>query len=80
MKRYLPKAMIIMLAAPLVFFCIPQSGALSNSTPLTPNEVRVLVVSPANLYLKGGHYLVSDLASYGFNVTQHTSDNKAWRS
>jgi hypothetical protein len=58
LKKYLTSAMIIMLVAPLVFFCIPQSGAVSNSTPLTPHEVRVLVVSPANLYLKGGHYLI----------------------
>jgi hypothetical protein len=75
MKRYLLAAMIIMLIAPLLFLCIPQPRAISNSTPFIPSEVRVLVVSPANVYWKGGHYLISDLARYGFNVTQHTSDN-----
>jgi hypothetical protein len=41
--------------------------------PLTPHEVKVLVVSPENPYSNGGHYLISDLARYGFNVTQQTS-------
>jgi len=75
MKKYLLATMIVMLAAPLVYFHIPQMEALSNSAPFTPKEVKVLVISPASLYLKGGHYLISDLAGYGFNITQHTSDN-----
>ena len=74
MRKSLAAVMIVVLVA-LPFYFFPQPRAISNSTPFTPHEVRVLVVSPANLYLKGGHYLISDLARYGFNVTQHTSDN-----
>jgi hypothetical protein len=57
------------------FICLPETDAAFDSAPLAPHEVRVLVVSPNNVYFKGGHYLIADLARYGFNVTQHTSDS-----
>lgn len=76
MRRSLVAAIIVVLVASLFYF-FPQPRAISSSTPFTPHEVKVLVVSPANLYLKGGHYLISDLARYGFDVTQHTSDDVA---
>ena len=75
MRRFLLTAMIAMLVVPLFYFSPPSTEASSDVVPFTPHEVNVLVVSPANVYLKGGHYLISDLARYGFNVTQHTSDD-----
>lgn len=75
MKRVLLILMIAMLAIPLFYFSFPSIEATSNSEPFIPHEVKVLVVSPANAYLKGGHYLISDLVRYGFNVSQHTSDD-----
>jgi hypothetical protein len=52
---------------------ITGSSEVAPSQPLTPHEVKALVVSPADLYMKGGHYLISDLARYGFDVTEQAS-------
>jgi len=75
MNRFPTIAMVLMLIASLFLVSLEGTEAATSLPPLTPHEVRVLVVSPANLYFKGGHYLISDLAGYGFNVTQHTSDS-----
>ena len=77
MRRFLLTTLIAMLVIPLFYFPFPsiEASSESESAPFTPHEVKVLVVSPANVYLKGAHYLISDLARYGFNVTQHTSDD-----
>jgi len=74
MKKVFLFVMATFLLIPLLNFQFPQVKAASNSVPFTPHEVNVLVVSPASTYFKGGHYLISDLARHGFNVTQHTSD------
>ena len=75
MRKFLLARIIVMLVLPLFSFSFPETGATSSLVPFTPHEVKVLVVSPANTYWNGGHYLISDLARYGFNVTQHTSDD-----
>lgn len=75
MRKFLLATIIAMLVFPLFFFSFPETSATPDLLPFIPHEVRVLVVSPANTYWKGGHYLISDLARYGFNVTQHTSDS-----
>jgi hypothetical protein len=75
MPRFLTATIIvIMLTTPLFFVSVGTGEAASTLPPVTPHEVKVLVVSPSNLYFKGGGYLISDLAGYGFNVTQSTSD------
>ena len=78
MRRFLLVALVSMLVSPLLLFSNQQMIASSESLPshpLTPHEVKVLAVSPAGLYWKGGHYLISDLARYGFDVTEQTSDD-----
>src|SRR3972149_9422539 len=75
MRKVVASLIAIFLVMPLLFLSSPETVGASSSTPLTPHDVNVLVVSPRNVYFKGGHYLVSDLARYGFNVTQHTSDS-----
>ena len=75
MRKFLLTLMIVMLVVPLFYFSFPSIEASSESAPFAPHEVKVLVVSPANVFLKGGHYLISDLASYGFDVMQHISDD-----
>lgn len=74
-RKLLWATMIAMLVIPLFYFSFSISKAMPDVPPFTPHEVKVLVVSPALVYLKGGHYLISDLARYGFNVTQHISDD-----
>lgn len=77
MRKFLPLAIILTMIFPLSFSSFLMVPAVSVSVPLIPHDVRVLVVSPENIYWKGGHYLISDLAGYGFNVTQDTSDDGA---
>ena len=75
MRKLLLIAIIFMLGFPLFLSSPPEISAIPDSVPLTPHEVRVLAVSPENPYSNGGHYLISDLARYGFNVTELTSDD-----
>jgi len=78
MRRLRIAVIIVILAVPLCFVPLHEATGTSDSPPFTPHDIKVLVVSPADTYYKGGHYLISDLARYGFNVTQHTSgDAKA---
>lgn len=73
MRRFLVTIIAFTLIVPLFSISPNITEAATSLPPLTPHEVKVLVVSPSNLYWRGG-YLISDLASYGFNVTQHTAD------
>lgn len=45
--------------------------------PFTPHEIKVLVVSPDQLYHSGAGLLVADLARYGFNITYEASSISA---
>jgi len=75
MRRALLIPFIAMLVIPFAYLQYPSMEASEESAPFIPHEVKVLVVSPLNPFVNGGHYLISDLARYGFNVTQHTSDD-----
>jgi hypothetical protein len=75
MRRIVFFVLIVILAVPLLFLQTPFSMAASDLTPLVPSQVNILVVSPDNIYHKGGSYLIADLTRYGFNVTQSTSDD-----
>ncbi len=55
------------------FFSAGETQPASTFKPFVPNRVRVLVVSPGDVYYSGAYYLVSDLARYGFNITHQTS-------
>ena len=66
--------MTIMLVFPIFISNSASAASPLDPVPLTPRETNVLVVSPANPYLAGGYYLVSDLAQYGFNVTEDKAD------
>lgn len=77
MRKFLLAVIIFTLVFPLFFSSFPVVSANSVFGPLTPHEVKVLVVSPASVYWSGGYYLISDLARYGFNVTQQASDDGA---
>lgn len=75
MRRLQVVAIIIILNIPLLFVPLAKSGGSLGPVPLTPHELRVLVVSPADIYYSGGNYLVSDLARYGFNITHQASND-----
>lgn len=74
--RKLPFAIVIItLFVPLPYLSGANTTFSSDPTPFAPHEVNVLVVSPTNIFNKGGGYLIADLARYGFNITQQTSDD-----
>jgi len=77
MKSVLSAAIVLLLVTSLLFFPSPDARAASDfgSSPFTPHEVKVLVVSPANKYFCGAFYMISDLARYGFDVTHYASDD-----
>jgi len=75
MRRFLLVTLMSLLSISSFLFSSSQVLAGSHSEPFTPHEVSVLVVSPADMNFKGGHYLIADLARYGFDVTQHTSND-----
>ena len=75
MRRFLLATLILILVVPLFSFFSLETSAVSDLAPFTPHEIKVLVVSPANTYYSGAHYLISDLARYGFNITHHASDD-----
>ncbi|MGD8505664.1 MAG: hypothetical protein PVF15_03260 [Candidatus Bathyarchaeota archaeon] len=66
---------IVTLLAPFSFISSLQTEAASDLAPFTPHEVKVLIVSPADTIYSGAHYLVADLARYGFNITHHASND-----
>ena len=75
LRRIVVALIVTLLLSPVGFMCLPETDAAFDSAPFTPHQVKVLVVSPNYVYFKGGHYLIADLARYGFNVTQHASDS-----
>jgi len=76
MRKFLSITIIFILVSTLFLFLSPSTEeAISDVKPFTPHEIRVLVVSPRDTYLKGGHYLIAYLAKYGFNITQQTSND-----
>lgn len=77
MRRLDFAVLFIILVISMFSFTLPQTKAAPDLEPLVPSEVNVLVVSPANIYQKGASYLIADLTRYGFNVTQHASDDSA---
>jgi len=62
----------VLLIAP--FLAFPIQTQTASVKPFTPHEVKVLVVSPNQLYHNGAGLLISDLASFGFNITYHASE------
>jgi len=77
LKRRLHSTAVLSM---LILSMLPifSSGEAQTSTeiaPFMPHEVRVLAVSPADVYYGGAHYLVSDLARYGFNVTHYAAND-----
>lgn len=75
MKKLLTVIIIVFLLIPMFFLSFPKTKASSDLAPFSPHEVRVLVVSPADTYYSGAHYLVADFARYGFNITHHAAND-----
>jgi len=68
-RRFLAITIIVFLLGTMFFLRSPETQASQSTKPFTPSKVRVLVVSPKDIYYSGAHYLDADLARYGFNVT-----------
>lgn len=75
MKKLRAIAIVAILIFPIFFVTLPKTRAIPELSPFIPHEVRVLVVSPADVYYSGAHYLEADLARYGFSITQQASDD-----
>jgi len=75
-RRLLVAAILfILILSPFFAFSPSKAQTHPDTKPLTPQAVKVLVVSPADVYYSGAYFLVADLARYGFNVTHQASDN-----
>lgn len=66
----------VLLASLFLPYPVHGQSAL-GSKPFTPHEIKVLVVSPNQLYHSGAGLLVADLARYGFNITYEASSISA---
>lgn len=74
-KLYIAATLLILILTPLSILSPGEAQTSDVTEPFTPHAVKVLVVSPSDIYYSGAYYLVSDLARYGFDVTHQASDN-----